>query len=132
MRCWRTVYGSCAGSCLQVLDTRIPQQGSHLSDSDLIKLQKALWYRKPLSDQYGVEAFEIGKDHELFKRGMVANVAISIRMIRAPLPCCLTEQRDIQNIGFSSIGDSGLSLRQHRWDECVPDCVRMNSIVDLG
>ena len=51
---------------------------------------------KTLPDQYGIEAFQVGQDHELFQRCVVAKIAIGGGIGLAPLPGGLAEEGDIK------------------------------------
>jgi len=108
------------------------KQGAHLGDSDFIELKEALGLGNTLADENGIEALEICEDDKLLKRSMVADVAFGIGMSIAPLLGGLSEQCDIEQIGFVGIDKRCLGLSECRRQECFFDGVGVDAVVDLG
>ena len=108
------------------------KKGAHLADGDFIELKQALGLGNTLADENGIEALEICEDDKLLKRSMVADVAFGIGMSIAPLLGGLSEQRDIEQVGFVGIDDRRLSLGEGRRQECFFDGVGVDAVVDLG
>ena len=108
------------------------KKGAHLADGDFIELKQALRLGNTLADENGIEALEICEDDKLLKRSMVADVAFGIGMGIAPLLRGLSEQRDIEQVGFVGIDDRRLSLGEGRRQECFFDGVGVDAVVDLG
>jgi len=88
------------------------EQRPHLSDGDFVELTQALRRGQALTDKDGVEAFKIGQDDELLDWGVVADIALGVRMGVAPLLRGLAEERDIEQVGFAGV--DGVCLRWKR------------------
>ena len=108
------------------------EQGAHLGDSDFIELKQALGLGNTLADENGIEALEICEDDKLLKRSMVADVTFGIGMGIAPCTGCLSEEGDIEQVGFVGIDERCLSLGECRGQECFFDGVGVDAVVDLG
>ena len=108
------------------------KKGTHLADGDFIELKQAFGLGNTLADENGIKALEICEDDELLKRGMVADVSLGIGMGIAPLLHGLSEQCDIEQVGFVGIDERCLILGECRWQERFLDRVRMGAAVDLG
>lgn len=57
-------------------------------------------------DELGIEALQIGENEELFDVGVMAHVAIELRIGIAPLPSGEAEEGIVREIGLGSAGDS--------------------------
>ena len=91
------------------------KKGTHLADGDFIELKQAFGLGNTLADENGIKALEICEDDELLKRGMVADVSLGIGMGIAPLLHGLSEQCDIEQVGFVGIDERCLILGECRW-----------------
>lgn len=65
-------------SSLQAFDVVVGEERAHLGDGDFIELEQAFRLGQALTDEHGVEAFEIGEDNELLQWRVVAEVALGI------------------------------------------------------
>ena len=83
-------------------------------------------------DELGVHALDIGQHEQLFHRGVVAHVAVELRVGLAPVFRRLSEERDIEDVGLAGVGDRGLRRRDLRRDEVRLDGIGVNAVVELG
>ena len=60
-------------------------QGSHLSDGDLVELCQSFLGGDALANQHGIDAFQIGKDNELLHGGVISHIALEIGSRASPL-----------------------------------------------
>ena len=81
----------------------ILRQHLHLADGDGVELCQSLRLLDSLVDENRIQVLQIGQAHELRYIGIVADVALKIRMGVTLLFGCHTKQRHIQNIGFVGI-----------------------------
>ena len=108
------------------------EQRSHLGDGDVVKGGEAFGLWQSLADEDGVQAFEVGEDDELFERGVIAEVALGVRIGVAPLFGGLAKEGDIEQIRLAGIDGGGLSLGDGGRDERVFDGIGVDAVIDLG
>jgi len=108
------------------------EQGAHLGDGDAVERCEAFRLWQSLTDEDGVQAFEVGEDNELFERGVVADVALGVGVGVAPLLGGLSEQGDIEEVGLAGINRGGLGLRDGWRKEGLLGGVRVDAVIDFG
>ena len=129
-RRWR--WGGDSVESLQPFKVVIRQERAHLGDGDFIELEQAFRLGQSLTDQHGVEAFEIGQDDELLQRGVVTEIALGVGVGVAPLPGGLAKEGHVQQVSLVGIDETGLGLGDGRRNECFLDGIGMDAVVDLG
>ena len=75
-----------------------------------VELGEALWRWQLLVDEHGVDAFEVGEHHELFQRGVVADIAFSLGVGCPPFRRRKAEEGHVQQIGLVGVDGRGLLL----------------------
>ena len=85
-----------------------------------------------MTDENGIEAFEIGEDNKLLQRSVIPDVTLGVRMGITPLFRGLAEEGDIEQIGLAGIDGGGLRLGDGWRDERFLDRVGVDAVVDLG
>jgi hypothetical protein len=76
----------------------IAEQGLHLRYSHVVQLNKPLPLWDFLTDQQGIDAFDVAENNQLLKRGVIPHVTFSFRIFFAPL----------EVVPIVRTGDSGL------------------------
>jgi len=85
-----------------------------------------------LSDEDGVEAFEIGKHDQLLQWRVIADVALGVRVSVAPLLRGLSEEGDVEQVGLVRVDEGGLLLAHGDRNERLLDGIGVDAVVDLG
>lgn len=65
-----------------------------------------------MSYKHGIEAFKVGEDDELLDWSMVARITFGVGVGVAPLLGGLSEEGDVEQIGFAGLELAGL-CRSH-------------------
>jgi hypothetical protein len=68
-------------------------------------------------DKLGIHAFDVGQHEELLNGGVVADVAVKLRISVAPLSGRLAEEGNVEDVGFAGVGNGGLRRSDLRRDE---------------
>ena len=89
----------------------------HLTDGDGVQPLEAFSLRQAHVDELGVQAFHVGEHEKLLHGSVVAYVALERRVRFAPLFGGLTEERDVEEIGFAGVGNGGLRGRDDGGNE---------------
>ena len=85
-----------------------------------------------MTDEHGIEAFQIGEDDELLERSVIADGSLGVGMGVAPLFRGLAEEGDVEQVGFVGIDERGLGLGDGGRDECFFDGIGVDAVIDLG
>ncbi len=83
-------------------------------------------------DELGVHVFEVGEDEKLLETGVVAHVAVLTGVGVAPLVGGLSEEGDVEDVGFVGVGEGGLLRGDFGRDEMGLDGVGVEVVIDLG
>lgn len=103
----------------------------HLADGDLVKAFEAFGLGKSHVDEFGVHAFDVGKDEKLLDAGVFTHVALQGGICVAPLAGGQAKERHIQQVGLGGIGHSRLRRSNFRRDEVCFDGIRVDAVVQL-
>jgi hypothetical protein len=104
----------------------------HLADGGFIKPLKAVCLRQTHVNEFCIHAFEVCQHEQLLNGGMVAHVAFEARIAVPPLLCGLSEQRDIEQICFTGVGDRDLRGGDGRRNQVRLNGVGMDTVIELG
>jgi len=83
-------------------------------------------------NEFGVHALDIGEHQQLLDGGVLAHVAIQLGVEVAPLLGRLAKQGDVEQVGFTGVGDGSLCRSDCGWNQVRLDGVGVNAVVEFG
>jgi len=83
-------------------------------------------------DEFRVHILKVGENQELFKARVIAHVAVFVGIGVTPFTGGLTEERDVEQIGFVGVREGCLLRRNFRRDEMGQDGVGVEAMIDFG
>ncbi len=104
----------------------------HLPDRNRVEAFEPLSLRQFHVDELCVHVLQVGGDEELSEGRVVAHVAVLAGVGVAPFACGLTEEGDVEEVGFVGVGDGRLFRGDLGRDEVCLDGVGVEAVVDLG
>ena len=100
-------------------------------DCDFVEAFETLGLGNAILDHHRIEILHVRDADELIDVRIVALIALLVGMLRLPLLMCLAEESDIEDIRLVRVDNAQLRPRDRRWNEMLPNGVRMNAIVDF-
>lgn len=83
-------------------------EGLHLADGDGVEAFDAVALGQSHVNELDIHVLDVREDEELFETGVIAHVAVFVRVRIPPLTGGLAEEGDIEEISLAGVGEGGL------------------------
>lgn len=85
-----------------------------------------------MSNQLGIDAFQIGQDNQLLQIGLIPDISLSVWVCLPPFLCSHAKHCDVQHICLIGIGNTLLPRGYVRRNQHFFNSIRMDSVIDFG